>query len=38
VFAPMLAEASLMETAATAFFGGVFLGGLGHSLMGAAKG
>jgi len=37
IFAPMLAEATLMETAATAFFGGVFLGSLGHTLMGAAK-
>lgn len=38
VFAPMLVDASLTEVAATAFFGGVFLGSLGHSLMGATKG
>lgn len=37
VFAPMLVEASLTEIAATAFFGGVFLGSLANGLMGMAR-
>ncbi len=38
VFAPVLNGASLAETAATAFFGGVFLGSLANGVMGASRG
>ena len=38
VFAPMLGDATLIETAVTAFFGGVFLGSAANSAMGAGRG
>ena len=38
VFAPMLGDASLAETAGVAFFGGVFLGSLADSVMAAGRG
>jgi hypothetical protein len=37
VFEPMLGNATLAETALATFMGGVFLGSLGNSLMGAAR-
>jgi hypothetical protein len=37
VFGPMLSNATLIETAGAAFFGGVFLGSLADSLMAAGR-